>query len=467
VKPPAVPGPSAAVAPPLPGPAAPGRIHIEFDERVPAEFVHLVEGRIIDDDSLDAWVDLPGNAELLRQGAARRELDREDLRENLWHSILAHASRRGRGLGSLVFDPTGDLIRMLDELSAREAEIDRRVAERLETYLPEGAAEIHAVVRLHLGGTWDARTHDDIYLNLSFLHDYAAPWFGGLEGILGHEITHIVHRQLDGPPEDAVTPEGLFAVALAQIHSEGIARHVQSGLLDGVYPPRTYAAFVALRYQEDLAGFSSALRHTEELREACLDRADAVTCRKLIQSGLWRGGETYAVGHGMAKAIESALGRKTLASTFAAGGAKFFELYVQATRMLPGLPRLSEAFEKALPGADAVLAGMRERWKVRREGRLAFERRDYAAAESAWRRVTALDPADAIGAYNLACALARLGDDGGALEWLERSIRLGYADRAFMASDPDLDSLREGRSYRRFLDLLGSVSPAPPNSSRK
>ena len=192
-----------------------------------------------------------------------------------------------------------------------------------------------------------------------------------------------------------------------------------------------------------------------------------MTCRKLIQSGLWRGGETYAVGHGMARAIESALGRKILASTFASGGAKFFELYAQATKMLPGLPRLSPAFEKALPDADAVLAGMRERWKLRREGRLAFERGDYSAAEAAYRKVTALDPADAVGAYNLACALARLGNDGGALEWLERSVHLGYSDQAHMAADPDLDSLRSGSGYRRFLDLLGSISSVPPNSSRK
>src|SRR5262249_47803107 len=176
----------------------------------------------------------------------------------------------------------------------------------------------------------------------------------------------------DGPPEDADTAEGLFAVALAQIHSEGIARHVEADLLDGAYPPGTYAAFVSAKYHDDLMGFETALRHTEELRAVCLDLKDTVTCRRLIQTGLWRGGETYAVGHGMARAIESALGKRTLASTFAAGGARFFELYAQASKMLPGLPRLSAKMEEALPGAPAPLERGRAPGRLRTPPRPAL-----------------------------------------------------------------------------------------------
>jgi len=442
------------------------RLKIEIDTRVPAEMVRLIEGRIIDDDSIDAWVDLPGNSELLRQGASRG-LDREMLRDNLWHAILGHTARRGRGLGSLAFDPTGDLIRMLNELDTRHEEITRSVVAHLSTYMPDDFQPMTAVVRLHLGGTWDGRTRDDVYLNLSFLHNYAPPWFAGVEGILAHEITHLIHRQFDGPPEDAATPDGLFAVALAQIHSEGIARHIESGLLTGAYPPGTYAAFASAKYQDDLAGFTTALRHTEDLREACLSLQDSATCRKLIVSGLWRGGETYVVGHGMAKAIEAALGRKTLASTFKTGGARFFELYVQATKMLPDLPALSEKFEKALPAADAFLAGRREVWSLRNEAGLAFRRGDYAAAETTYRKLADQDPNDPVAAYNLACTLAREGNEGAALDWLEIAVRVGYADRAFMEKDPDLETLRSGKPYRRFLEVLGSIGSDSPNSSRK
>jgi hypothetical protein len=442
-------------------------VQIEFDNRVPEELIRLIEHRIIDDDSLDAWVDLPGNEELLRQGAARHELDREMLRENLWHSILGHSERRGTGLGTLAIDPPGDLVRMIDELNGRREEITSRVAAQIESYLPEGSPGIHATVRLHLGGTWDGRAREDVYLNLSFLHTFDPPWFSGAEGILAHEIAHLVHRVFDGPPEEASTPEGLFAVALAQIHSEGMAREIESGALPETVPPRTYAAFVRAKYGDDLAGFPAAVGRLVDLRKTCLDLRDAATCRRLINAGLWRGGESYAIGHGMARAIEAALGRKTLATTFQAGGARFFQLYVQATKMLHGLPQLDEGVERALPAADLYLTGRREIWTLRRAQRLAFDGRDYAAAEKACRRLAELTPDDPIVAYNLACALARQGRDAEALDWLERSIREGYADRPAMEKDPDLDSLRDGKSYRRFLELLGSIGSSAPNNPRK
>ncbi len=453
--------PQAAVQtqpPPAVALAASGRIHLEFDARVPEDLVRLVEGKIIDDDSLDAWVDLPGNAELLRLGASRGDLDREELRENLWHSILGHRSRRGTGLGSLAFDPLADLTEMIGELRTRESEIARRVAERVESYLPEEAPEIHAVVRLHLGGTWDARAPDDIYLNLSLFHSYAPPWFDAVEALIAHEVTHLVHRRLDGPPDGADAPEGLFAVALAQIHSEGIARQVGHGLFDGQAPPGTYAAFALRRENDGLAGFADALGRADDLRRTCLVLKDTATCRRRIVSGLWQGGDTYAAGHGMAQAIESALGRRTLASTLSAGAARFFELYAQATRMLPGLPPLGDEFEKSLPAAASYLAARREAWLLRKEARDAHLRGDYQAAEAALRRLISRDDRDPTAAYNLACALARQGNSEGAVEWLERAVGLGYADRGHMESDPDLDSLRGAKAYRRLVETMGTAA---------
>ena len=442
-------------------------IHLEFDARVPVELARLIEGRIIDDGSLDAWVDLPGNAELLRQGALRGTLDREQLRDNLWHAILGHALKRGTGLGSLAFDPIGDLRKMVAELDGRKDEIERRVQEHVATYLPEGTPEIRAAVRLHLGGTWDGRTRDDIFLNLSFFHDYGPPWFGSVEGIVAHEIVHLAHRQLDVLPEDADTPEGLFAVALAQIHSEGLGRHVEFALVDANSPSGTYAALILRRYKDGLAGLESTFRRVDDLREVCLRRRVMQECRALIRSGLWMGGDTYAIGHGMARAIESALGRKMLASTMREGAARFFELYDQSTHMLPGFPPLGEGFDKDLEEAAAYLAGRRLRWSLAREGSAAHARGEYDAALAAYRRLVDLEPQDAVVAYNLAGAHARKGDADAAIEWLGKAVDLGYRDVLHIEGDPDFDSLRDGKGYRRILERLGAEASDSPKSLRK
>ena len=355
---------------------------------------------------------------------------------------------------------------MLAELSGREEEIRRRVAEQLDAYLPADPSEVRSMVRLHLGGTWDGRTRDDIFLNLSFLHNYAPPWFGAAEGILAHEVTHIAHRQLDVLPEDAVTPVGLFAVGLSQIHSEGIARQIETGLLEGSYPRGTYAALVANRHRDGLVDFAGTFARLEEMRETCLRRMDQPACRNLIRSGLWRGGATYVLGQGMARAIEGALGRKTLGSTLSAGAIRFFELYAQATRMLPGLPALGEGFDRDLAAAAAFLAERREAWRLSRDAHAAHGRGDYETSAAMFQRIAGRDTSNPIAAYNVACALARTGDLGRAMEWLDRAVTLGYSDRAHMEADPDLDPLRNGKRYRRLVDRLSSP-PAVPNRSMK
>jgi Zn-dependent protease len=45
-------------------------------------------------------------------------------------------------------------------------------------------------------------------------------------------------------------------------------------------------------------------------------------------------------------------------------------------------------------------------------------------------------------AYNVACSLARNGDEAGALQWLERAVSAGFADIALIDRDKDLESMR-------------------------
>ena len=60
--------------------------------------------------------------------------------------------------------------------------------------------------------------------------------------------------------------------------------------------------------------------------------------------------------------------------------------------------------------------------------------------------------------YNLACVPARLGGRRQALDALERAVATGYSDRAGMAQDEDLASLR---AEERFKALVTTAAPKP------
>jgi len=439
-----------------------------LDLSVPRELLRLVDGKIIDDDSLDAWVSLPGNVELLRVGAQGGSLTREALRENLWHSILGHSTRRGEGLGSLAFEPLDDLRSMVRELTEGEDQIRKRVVEHTLEYLPDDLGRLDVVVRLQLGGVGIAHTRDAVYLNLTWLHLFRPPWLGSVEVILSHELVHMAHRSLDVVPSDALTPQGLFAAALAQVHAEGIARHAGHDLMQETPMQGEYADLVRSQHDADLASFPDAIRVLMRLRDTCLYRIDMPACRSMIREGLRGEGTIYATGHGMARAIEEALGRRTLAATLASGPIRFFELYEQATRMLPGLPALGPGFDEDLAAADKELAGMRLAWRLRREAMRLHGKGDFSGAVSVLGDLTRAEPYDPIAAYNMACALARKGDERSAVDWLEKAISLGYSDREHLERDPDLESLRDRPDYRRLLSFLdpGSGEPASPNASR-
>ena len=56
--------------------------------------------------------------------------------------------------------------------------------------------------------------------------------------------------------------------------------------------------------------------------------------------------------------------------------------------------------------------------------------------------------------YEIACALARVGEVDDALDWLEAAARNGYPCAAFFATDPFLDPLR---GSPRFAALLADL----------
>ena len=69
------------------------------------------------------------------------------------------------------------------------------------------------------------------------------------------------------------------------------------------------------------------------------------------------------------------------------------------------------------------------------------------------RRALAMEPEDAGVCYNVACAYARAGQIEEAIDCLEKAKACGFANKAWIEQDSDLDSLR---SHPRFQALLGT-----------
>ncbi len=66
--------------------------------------------------------------------------------------------------------------------------------------------------------------------------------------------------------------------------------------------------------------------------------------------------------------------------------------------------------------------------------------------------------------FNLACAHSRLGDQQGALDALDRSVALGWADPKAMVDDPDLAPLREEPRFKTLVDKAWDLKQNQPES---
>ena len=74
-----------------------------------------------------------------------------------------------------------------------------------------------------------------------------------------------------------------------------------------------------------------------------------------------------------------------------------------------------------------------------------------AESEKELRRAIELAPTPPVYHYNLACVLARLGQGAEAIAELKQAVRLGYANRGGMRSDPDLSPIRESPEFLQLL----------------
>lgn len=69
-------------------------------------------------------------------------------------------------------------------------------------------------------------------------------------------------------------------------------------------------------------------------------------------------------------------------------------------------------------------------------------------------RALELKPDSGEGAYGMACALSLKREADGALEWLRKSIQLGYDNLDHIEKDPDLEYLRKDSRYSQVIAVL-------------
>ncbi len=91
----------------------------------------------------------------------------------------------------------------------------------------------------------------------------------------------------------------------------------------------------------------------------------------------------------------------------------------------------------------------------------AAQRGDLLRAEVAARSAAKLFPDDANWAYNVACICAKDNRPEEALDWLEKSIELGFHNVQQLQADADLSSLHQEERFKGFVSRLESLKSAP------
>ncbi len=79
---------------------------------------------------------------------------------------------------------------------------------------------------------------------------------------------------------------------------------------------------------------------------------------------------------------------------------------------------------------------------------------EFEKAQELAERALGRDQEEPVVLYNVACFYAMKGNTDRAMELLDRAVENGWGDKAWLETDPDLDSLREDP---RFQALMGRV----------
>jgi tetratricopeptide (TPR) repeat protein len=423
---------------------------VRFDYEVVDRFLKFAERGGASHEELAAWVRLPGNLELLRVGRADGGLTPEILEEAAHVTVTGGTFPGPDVMGALRGGDWSVLRSIRDRLRERESEISAEAAQAVVPYLPRGAVLPPLVVRYHLGGSWDGRTTDAVYVNLTLFHARGLESLPGIDALLIHELFHRAQGALLPGIDDWSSRQSALYTVLLRMQQEGIARRIETEWLQARPQPVPLDQDHLIKYEDGLR----RVREHAALLEAIAGKVtagDREGARLLAQQGFRAGGPLYAVGDAMAAAIEARGGPPLLAETVGGGPLRFVQAYEkslgpgQESLLPPNLLPLLRDLETGF-GQDPVLAS-----RLRRQGLTLLSQNKRDEAAGVLQQAVALDPSDSTSAYNLACAEA-LGDrPKRAMKWLKEAFARGFDNARHAATDQDLETLRERPDFKRLL----------------
>lgn len=339
--------------------AAPVPLRLTFDTAAVSRLLDLQAAKDDSDAAVAALLALPAYLTVIRVGEAEGSLTREGLARNAKAVIRSEATPRSQpredAARLLVNNPESYRV-LLKDLAESGAARSARIAAHLARFTPDTVrkgAPIAQTVYLHLGGTWDAlNVQGDVFLNLHYWAEYNRPALDGLNLVVAHETLHTIQTRAFGNPERQDTGAGAFFTALSKIQREGTARYAEENTDPEPYAPYTYGFFYRAIDNETVRDFARLPRLLEPLHAACFPVFDRERFVELYSRGMNNGGDFYALGHGVAKAIDDRAGRAALVETVAGGPQVFWSRYVALQKKHAALPRLPDAVTARIANAE-------------------------------------------------------------------------------------------------------------------
>ncbi len=431
-------------------------VDVRFDLSAPRLLLDMSDAGAVDDDALEAWVNLPANVLLVEQ------MPREFVVRNAREVVDGTASGYGQPLGrpgTLRMEPRQTWAAQLAWLEGQTPALEARVEAFLERFDAGLGDSLVVDVAFHLGGGWDARSGDRIYVNLTRLMDVEHPVLAGVEALVAGEALQwllaaahpdFVHFQ------DA--DRALLTFMTAAV-TTGVSRFAERQLLQSAYPTGSFAAGKVESYALADRGLGESLAFAD--RYVALSTAGRFEDAEAALVDGVRAGHVEAIGEFICRNVVAAAGDSAVVDVMRQGAAQLFRRYSALAAEASYLPPLPAVLAERAP---KIAAALEPAWRQAVAGRqavfAAFAANDYAAAEAPLRSVIEAWPGDPVDAYNFACIHAVGGRTHEALEALSQAVELGFADAAHMLADPDLESLRDLPEFLALVESLDADSAA-------